>query len=52
MCGNTNRTLVKQITNETLLEITVLCVETPIVITNTTCGNILNNKTSMSVTRY
>ena len=42
----------KQITKETLLEITVLCVETPLIITNTTCGNILNNKTSISVTRY
>ena len=38
MCGNTNHTLVKA-NKETLLEITALCVETPIIITNTTCGN-------------
>ena len=42
----------KQIKNEILLEITALCVETPITITNTTCGNIITNKTSMCVNRY
>ena len=52
MCGNTISTKQKRITNDKLLEVTALCVETSIIIINTMCGNGVTNKTTMSVTIY
>ena len=52
MCGNTISTKQNQIIKDKLLDETVLCVETSIIIINTMCGNDVINKTIISVITY